>query len=222
MSARALVLGTMVVVSLLAVRPAGAEMYRLQAPDGTIHYTNAPTDPRYQRLGFTSGTAQGWLRVPGGAERYASTIRETAERYGVSERLVSAVIRVESDFNPRAVSRSGARGLMQLMPATASGLGVRDSFDPRQNIDGGVRHLRWLLDRLGNLSLALAAYNAGERAVLTHGGIPPYRETQDYVTRVLRFFDGGERASAHPSVTYRVVEPDGTLVYTNIPPHGRR
>jgi soluble lytic murein transglycosylase-like protein len=110
---------------------------------------------------------------------------------------------------------------MQLMPGTASILGVREPFDPRQNIDGGVRHLRGLIDRFGNnLPLALAAYNAGERAVLTHGGIPPYPETRDYVTKILRDYGGSTLGSTTP--VYRLVADDGTVTYTNIPPRGRR
>ena len=211
--------------ALGAAAPARADVYRLAAPDGTVHFTNAPTDPRYQRMGFSSGTEAGWLRLPGGdTPRYAEAIREAAGRYGVPEKLVSAVIRVESAFNPRAVSRKGAQGLMQLMPATAAQLGVRDSFDPRENIDGGVRHLRGLIDRFSNsLPLALAAYNAGERAVTTYRGIPPYAETRDYVTRVLYLYDGSrDGAAVAATVIYRQVEDDGTITYTNIPPRGRR
>ena len=210
---------------VLAACPAGAETYRFVAPDGTVHLTNAPTDPRYERLGFTSGTAQAWLRVPGpDLAPYAREILEAAERYGVPERLISAVIRTESAFNPLAVSRKGARGLMQLMPDTASLLGVQDSFDPRQNIDGGVRHLRGLIERFGDdLSLALAAYNAGERAVMSYGGVPPYPETRNYVTRVLGLFGGASPAlpPREPRDMYRTVGPDGLVVYTNIPPRGR-
>ena len=216
---------------VLAALPAGAETYRFVAPDGTVHLTNAPTDPRYQRLGFTSGTAQEWLRLPGpDLAPYAREILEAAERYGVPDRLISAVIRTESAFNPLAVSRKGARGLMQLMPGTASLLGVRDSFDPRQNIDGGVRHLRALIERFGdNLSLALAAYNAGERAVVSHGGVPPYPETRNYVTRVLGFFGAESPAPLpkepkepkEPQELYRTVAPDGVVIYTNIPPRGQ-
>jgi hypothetical protein len=124
-------------------------------------------------------------------------IRDTAERYGVSEHLVAAIIAVESEFYPRAVSRKGARGLMQLMPATASIYNVRDPFDPRENIDGGVRHLKRLMHRYdNNLPLVLAAYNAGEQAVKRHGGIPPYPETRRYVRRVLRKY---ERAALMPA-----------------------
>jgi hypothetical protein len=114
-------------------------------------------------------------------------IREVAARHGLSPRLVAAIIEAESEFNPRAVSRRGARGLMQLMPATAQSLDVADSFDPLENIDGGVRHLRRLMDRFhGNLPLVLAAYNAGEGTVTSYGGIPPYPETRRYVRKILR------------------------------------
>jgi soluble lytic murein transglycosylase len=206
----------------------GAEMYKLTEPDGTTHFTNAPTDPRYQRMHIASGTAAGWLRLPQGSGTetgpYVNEIRDAAERYGVPVRLVSAVIRAESGFNARAVSRKGAQGLMQLMPTTASLLGVRNSFDPGQNIDGGVRHLRGLIDRFPNsLPLAIAAYNAGEKAVTQYGGIPPYPETQDYVTRVLQFYGGPvEGGTTPPTRIYQTVEPDGTVTYTNIPPRGRR
>jgi len=117
-------------------------------------------------------------------------IDEVAARHHVPPRLVAAVIAVESEFNPRAVSRRGARGLMQLMPATAANLDVEDSFDTRKNIEGGVRHLRVLMDRYHNdLPLVLAAYNAGDNAVINYRGVPPYRETRQYVVRVLRRFD---------------------------------
>ena len=148
---------------LALASPVAAETFRFTAPDGTVHFTNTPTDPRYRRMGVTeqepSGTATGWLRLPGGdLKPYAREIQAAARRHGVPESLISAVIRIESGFNPLAISRKGARGLMQLMPGTASVLGVQNSFDPRENIDGGVRHLRGLMDRFPNdLSLALAA-----------------------------------------------------------------
>ncbi len=114
-------------------------------------------------------------------------IREVAVRYDIPPILVAAIVEAESEFNPRAVSRRGARGLMQLMPGTASSLRVSDTLDPYENIEGGVRHLRRLMDRYrGNLPLVLAAYNAGEQAVMVYGGVPPYRETRQYVNRILR------------------------------------
>jgi hypothetical protein len=200
------------------------QTFRLVGPDGTVHLTNTPTDPKYRRMGISSGTSAGWLRLPaaGATTRYSREIRAAAARYGVPEKLVAAVIRVESGFNPQAVSRKGARGLMQLMPGTASLLGVRDSFNPTQNIDGGVRHLRGLMERFGNnLTLALAAYNAGEQAVTLYRGVPPYPETQEYVARVLRLIDHVPDP-ALPTETYRTVQSDGTTVYSNIPPRGRR
>ena len=114
-------------------------------------------------------------------------IRAVAIRYRISPLLVAAIVEAESEFNPRAVSRKGARGLMQLMPLTASSLRVEDTFDPYKNIEGGVRHLRRLMNRYnGNLPLVLAAYNAGEQAVAVYRGVPPYRETRRYVARILR------------------------------------
>jgi soluble lytic murein transglycosylase-like protein len=176
----------------------------------------------------SSGTAEGFLRIPAAAASatLTDTIREAAQRHGVPEQLVSAVIRVESGFNTRAVSRKGARGLMQLMPGTAAILGVRDSFDPTENIDGGVRHLRGLLDRYANnLPFALAAYNAGEGAVNNYGGIPPYPETQAYVGRILSILgvSGDGLAALMPSGSaYTYVADDGAVVYTNIPPRVTR
>jgi soluble lytic murein transglycosylase-like protein len=118
----------------------------------------------------------------------APLIDPTAERYKVDSRLVAAVIWVESSGDPNAVSRKGAKGLMQLMPDTARKLGVDDVLDPGQNVDGGVRYLREQLDRHGDLSLALAAYNAGPTAVARHGGVPPYPETKKYIRRVLEVY----------------------------------
>ena len=201
---------------LISVDQAAAATFRLVAPDGTVHFTNAPNDPRYRRIAGVSGTAAGWLNLPVfQPSRYAAEIGETSARYGVPPRLIEAVIRIESAFNASAVSRKGARGLMQLMPATASILGVRDISNPRQNIEGGVRHLRGLMDRYSNnLRLALAAYNAGEQAVDWYRGIPPYPETQQYVERVLVEYSGD------PSLArdiYRYEDRDGTVTYTNIP-----
>ncbi|MBI3635583.1 MAG: lytic transglycosylase domain-containing protein [Candidatus Rokubacteria bacterium] len=211
---------------LVLAPPAAAETFRFTAPDGTVHFTNTPTDPRYQRMGVPppSGTATGWLRLPSAdLKPYVREIEAAAHRYGVSESLISAVIRIESGFNPLAISRKGARGLMQLMPGTASVLGVQNSFDPRENIDGGVRHLRGLIDRFGNdLPLALAAYNAGEQAVTMYRGVPPYPETRDYVKRIMQLVQTSPLGAATiPAETHRTTAPDGTVTYTNIPPRGR-
>ncbi|HHH28195.1 MAG TPA: lytic transglycosylase domain-containing protein, partial [Polyangiaceae bacterium] len=137
--------------------------------------------------------------------RFDAFIREAAALYRLPEAFVRAVIRVESNYNPQVVSHAGASGLMQLMPATAARMGVTDVFDPRQNIMGGTRYLRVLANQFnGDLVLTIAAYNAGEGAVLRYRGIPPYEETQRYVRRVLRHYYGFlERESRAPVRTAR-------------------
>lgn len=115
-----------------------------------------------------------------------SLIDRTAQKYGIDEKLVRALVKQESGFNPNAKSHAGALGLMQLMPSTAAGLGVKNPLDPVQNVEGGVKYLKSMLDRFnGNTILALAAYNAGPNAVKKYGGVPPYKETQNYVRSIL-------------------------------------
>jgi len=173
----------------------------------------------YQRVALAPTLPRGARHASSGHHAaYAREIADAASRYAVPERLIWAVIRVESDFDHRAVSRKGARGLMQLMPETASLLGVRDSFNPRENIDGGTRHLRSMMVKFRyDVRLAVAAYNAGERPVIVHRGVPPYPETREYVTQVLRFYN--EPTPGRPAVggdVYRIVQPNGTIVYTNV------
>ena len=212
------VLASLTLITALAPDAFASSLYRWLDPDGVAHFTNAPTDPRFQKTGSVSGTTQGWLRLPEGiSPRFSEEIREIAARHGVAADLVEAVIRVESAFNPRAVSNKGAQGLMQLMPRTASTLGVRNVFDPRENIEGGVRHLRSLLDKYpGSVPLALAAYNAGEKAVDYYRGIPPYPETQQYVQKVLGSGGTGNGKFVR-TIVYRYTETDGTVTITNIP-----
>ena len=159
------------------------------------------------------------LPIPGGqgAGLYSSTVREMSRRYGVDTDLVNAVIRVESNFRPEAVSPKGCLGLMQLHPDTARRFGVRDAFDPVQNIEGGVRYLEFLLDYFqGDLELALAGYNAGENAVVRYGGIPPYPETIDYVNKVRQLY-GFASVQVPADRIHRVVQPGGRVLLTNIP-----
>ncbi len=214
-----------VLASLACTSRSHADSYRLVDGDGAVHLTNAPTDPRYRGLPVGSGTSTGWLRMSETSRsQYATEIKEISSRHGVDPTLVESVIRAESAFNPTAVSRTGARGLMQLMPKTAVALGVRDSFNPRENIEGGVRHLRYLLDRYpGNVSLAVAAYNAGEGAVDQYRGIPPYAETQQYVQRVLQGGGGSTWTGrgALPRSVYRYAGPNGSVTYSNLPPGSR-
>jgi soluble lytic murein transglycosylase-like protein len=162
-----------------------AEIYKFVDKDGVVYLTNVP-DSKY-----TLVLKGSWVRFQLGTdfERYDPVIWEAAQRHRVDYALVKAVIKAESNFDPLAISRAGAKGLMQLMPGTAGDLGVNDAFQPEDNIHGGVRYLRYLLDLFeGNLRLALAAYNAGENAVFRYNGIPPYKETRTYIQRVLRYF----------------------------------
>ena len=158
-------------------------------------------------------TSRSPRRVP-----FQGLIRQAAARAGVDPTLVAAMVRHESAFDPAAVSRAGAQGLMQLMPATARRFGVDDPFDPGQNLRGGTTYLRWLLDRFGgDVRLAVAAYHAGEGAVARHGGIPPYPETREYVRRVLAELDGTApgRPVPAPRRALRVRLQGGTVVATN-------
>jgi len=220
-----------VLLTLTLTGVAEAGVFRFVDEAGTVHYTNTPSDPRYRAVpGFRNPRGglpllgqpvlRGRPPVP-----YAELIRTTAERHRVDHRLVEAVVVVESGGNARAVSPKGAQGLMQLMPRRAVLLGVKNSFDPEQNVDGGVRHLRDLLQRFGgDVTLALAAYNAGEEAVRSYQGVPPFAETREYVRRIHAFYSGLEGPGPRwavgqaPQQVYRQVAADGTVLFTNVPP----
>ncbi len=188
------------VLLVLTVPLARAEIYRDVDENGVLHFTNIqPTKngkPPVDRIGKRTSKAQNSepevrqkLRTPSVGSRHDLLIQEAARQYNIPQSLIRAVMAVESNFKIRAVSRVGAQGLMQLMPATAAQMGVGDSFNPRQNVLGGTRYLRLLADAYdGNLVLTLAAYNAGQSAVNKYRDIPPYRETQRYVRRVLSLY----------------------------------
>jgi soluble lytic murein transglycosylase-like protein len=179
------------VITGLWVVAARADIYMYRDTRGVLHFSNAPAEPQYQYYlpDITSWKTYRLGRIDGKRRKaFDRIIQDAARRHQVDTALVKAVIRAESDFVPYAVSPKGAQGLMQLMPATARLRNVWRVFEPRENVEGGVSHLRYLLDRYGgNLRLALAAYNAGEKAVDAHGGVPPFPETVEYLSRVLRF-----------------------------------
>ncbi|MFO0666530.1 MAG: lytic transglycosylase domain-containing protein [Polyangiaceae bacterium] len=177
---------------------AHADIYQWTDKEGVVHFaTTKPSGVAAAVVarGGGSGKGVGVPRVapsdkdPARFTRYDSWIREAASLYQLPVELVRAVIKVESDYDPRAVSSSGARGLMQLMPETAGHMMVKDIDDPHDNIFGGVRYLRILANAFnGDLVLTIAAYNAGDGAVMRYGGVPPYEQTRDYVTKVVRYY----------------------------------
>lgn len=191
---------------LWAVPPVEAEIYMYKDSSGTLNFSNAPASSASARFvpvpsqwfapprAGRSGRARAY-RAAVNKSTYDPVIREMSSRYEVDPALVKAVIQAESNFIPYAVSPKGAQGLMQLMPATARRHKVWRVFDPRENIQGGVKHLRMLLDRYnGNVRKTVAAYNAGEGNVDKHGGVPPYPETVEYLQRVLQYRDQFLRA----------------------------
>ncbi len=217
--------------SLVATRPATAQIATMTDGTGRRLFVNA--DPPPVRL--TATKPRTTIYMPGelsflGENRPAVNIdrdgveklvREAAERHQVDPALVRAVIQTESNWNPSAVSRKGALGLMQLIPTTAQRFGVNDAFSPKQNVDAGVKYLKTLLERYnGNLDLALAAYNAGEGAVDRAHGIPSFRETRNYVQRVQEAYyrpGSGRLESAYTRANqiHRTIEPSGRIIFTN-------
>lgn len=176
---------------LLGTGPGVADIYRSVGPDGVISFTSRPTpgSKRVARDRREVNPVPARDTSPERFHRFDVHIRQAATLYQIPVELVRAVIKVESDYDPRVVSHANACGLMQLLPATAERMLVTDIFDPRQNVFGGVRYLRILANLFnGDLELTIAAYNAGEGAVMRHGGIPPFEETQKYVAKVLAYY----------------------------------
>lgn len=168
--------------------PAAAHIYRYVDQDGVLHFTNTPTDPGYSLYMREESRNSGGGNTLD-SQIFDPIIREAGTRHGLDFSLIKAVIRTESGFNPRAVSKKGAKGLMQIMPENFKDLSVKDPFDPSQNIMAGALYLKRLLTRYKDkLSLALAAYNAGPAAVDKYQQIPPYEETMAYVRKVMAFY----------------------------------
>ena len=170
---------------VFSVPTTATEIYQFIGPNGSISLTNVPSDSRYRKIEVESSRFHATLSE----QELEPVIRRHSSQHRLHPALIRAVIKAESGFDPRAVSRSGAIGLMQLMPQTAVRLDVRDMYDPDDNVGGGTKYLRQLLDRFhGNLPLALAAYNAGENAVDHYQALPPFDETRQYVRKVLRYY----------------------------------
>ena len=193
--------GILLLLGCCIVRPAMADVYGYVDGEGTTYLSNVPSDQRYQVLVSEERPSnvsvlrrtERRLATPGtmaAKAGYQDMVEQVAKSNGLEAALLHAVISVESHYNAQAVSKKGAAGLMQLMPATARRYGVADAFDPVQNLQGGAKYLRDLLALFNSdIGLALAAYNAGENAVMRYGNrIPPFRETKDYVPRVLGFY----------------------------------
>ncbi len=236
MGKRELMVMVLVGLALCWARPAFAEIYYQIDEQGLAHFTNSPTTSGYRVL--QPGV------LPRASRLTSASIDELIEAFAaehaIDSALIKAVIQVESNFNHRAISRKGAQGLMQLMPSTIWRLSVGDAYDPHENIGAGVRYLRQLLDQFqGDLTLALAAYNAGENAVLRYRGVPPYQETREYVTKVMNLYRrtraGGSRngelkmvsqsvaslpaaPEPPPPAIYKAEEASGAILYSNIPP----
>jgi len=172
-----------------------AGIYRFVDDKGVVHFTNCPRDPKFKlylrenKEDIGNDNHSSSFSYIKDSNQYDSLISELSKKYQVDFALVKAIIRTESGFNPFAVSRKGAKGLMQLMPETALRMNVSNIFNPRENIEGGVRYFKYLLSLFNDdLRLSLAAYNAGENVVGELRSIPPYRETADYVKKVLSYY----------------------------------
>jgi soluble lytic murein transglycosylase-like protein len=179
------------VVSIIIYTPALADIFVYVDKEGVMHFSNAPTHNRYRVYMKENSRSPAPVvkRLKPDTDKYDHLIAESCRLHGVDFALVKAVIRAESSFDPYAISSKGAEGLMQLMPETSKRLNVANPFDPHENIRGGVKYLKYLMERFDNdLKLSLAAYNAGETTVAQVNGIPNYRETKNYITEVLRYY----------------------------------
>lgn len=227
-------------VFLFAGTAAEADIYQSVATDGSLHFTNTPVDrsgkmvlkeesPAKEQQNAVKEQQKGYRRAAAFYDTgdYQSIIEEKARQHNMDPQLIKAVIKTESNWNANAVSPKGACGLMQLMPTTASLLGVADIFDPEENIDGGTRYLKYLLGKFdGNVTLALAAYNAGPKRVERKGGIPSIPETVAYVKKVLGYYNGNTMININSQEIQREIKKefnrikklimeDGTVLFTN-------
>ena len=215
---------------MLSVSPLHADIYKYTDENGIVCYTDTPFDKnahviQKEKRDSSAGVQKVSRKKTAAPADYHSIIQEKASIYDMDPSLIKAVITTESNWDCTAISRKGAIGLMQLMPSTASDMNVRNPFDPEENIEGGTRYLSYLLERFqGNLTLALAAYNAGPNAVERFGKVPPFSETKHYVNKVLSLYKGKSafglgsasgRKGHYPESIYKITLKDGTVLFTN-------
>jgi soluble lytic murein transglycosylase-like protein len=213
-------LGLSLVLFLVLAPCAMADTYVYVDDNGVLTFTDSPTSADAVKVVVNEEPQEAFTR-PSSRPDYRNLIEEACARYGMDPDVISALIQAESAFDARAVSRKGALGLMQLMPETAEQMGVYNLLDPAANIDAGVRYLKALLRKFdGDLTLALAAYNAGPGVVLKYGAVPPIEETQRYIEKIFSIYRGSRllKVSEPEEVSrevYRVVLEDGTVLYTD-------
>lgn len=224
-----MVIPLIIAALLISSSTVSGEIFKYQSDDGVAYFTNASVGGKDRPL--VKDAKSSVVKI--NPKQYAALTRsffhdlaeEKAREHNIDPELVKAVIKAESNWNPVAVSRKGARGLMQLMPSTAADLGVLNSFNPEENIDGGIRYLKYLLERFnGNLMLALAAYNAGPNLVDRIKSVPAIPETVSYVRRIIRDYSGKGYAGGSVMTAVRgtngdrihkIVNKDGTILLTN-------
>jgi soluble lytic murein transglycosylase-like protein len=208
---------------LLISLNAYADMYQNTTDDGSVLYTNVPASGSKvvikEKAAGTRNDGKNVKKKNTGSSEFHNIVEEKAKKHNVDPKLVKAVISAESNWNPQAVSHKGAVGMMQLMPKTANDLGVGNRYNPEENIEGGVKYLKYLLDKFnGNLTLALAAYNAGPARVEKDNRVPSIPETINYVKRVMNDYSGGSgwlSGSSGSTKIRMVVLADGTVLFTN-------